>query len=147
MNELPIVEHHARRFVLYVEDQPVNVMLMQAVMAHRPDYELVVATDGVSAMDTARGIKPDLLLLDIGLPDCQGSELLKQMRQIREWHNVPAVAVTADCGFDIAGSTFCERWLKPVAPQDMLQRLDWFLREPAPPASARRPCLETAESY
>jgi CheY-like chemotaxis protein len=119
-----------RRCVLYVEDHPVNVVWMEAVFRHRPQYELVVATDGASGIDAAQRIKPDLLLLDIGLPDCQGTELLHRIRQIGKCSEVPAVAVTADHSFDIAGSTFCDRWNKPVGLQDMLVNLDRLLSEP-----------------
>ncbi|HEY6133905.1 MAG TPA: response regulator [Rubrivivax sp.] len=118
------------RCVLYVEDQPVNVMLMQAAFGRRPDYRLVVATDGASGLRAAAQFKPELLMLDIGLPDCDGGDLLRQLRQIDSCRNVPAVAVTADHLYDIAGSSFCERWNKPVPVADMLCKLDRFLREP-----------------
>jgi CheY-like chemotaxis protein len=120
----------ARRCVLYVEDQAVNVLLMKAVFGRRPDYELVVAADGASGLQAAAQIRPELLMLDIGLPDCDGGDLLRQLRQIDSCRDVPAVAVTADHLYDIAGSSFCERWNKPVPVADMLSRLDRFLGEP-----------------
>ena len=113
--------------VLYVEDQPVNVQLMQAIFTRRPDYHLIVATDGESGMEAARRLKPDLLLLDINLPDCRGTELLQRMRKLRGWEDLPAVAVTAEHGFDTDSTTFCEMWPKPVRLQDTLDKLDRLL--------------------
>jgi CheY-like chemotaxis protein len=115
------------RTVLYVEDHPVNVQLMKAIFARRPDYRLVFAIDGESGMDAARRCKPDLLLLDINLPDCLGTELLQRMRAMRGWDNVPAVAVTAEHDFDTLGTTFCEMWPKPIRLQDTLNGLDRLL--------------------
>jgi CheY-like chemotaxis protein len=123
----PGPEAASTRCVLYVEDHPVNVELMQAIFTCRPDCALIVATDGESGMEAARRIKPDLLLLDINLPDCVGTELLERMRGLAGWDDVPAVAVTAEHGFDTDGTTFCERWPKPISLQDTLGNLDRLL--------------------
>ena len=123
----PCPQAASMRCVLYVEDHPVNVQLMQAIFACRPDCTLIVATDGESGMEAARRIKPDLLLLDINPPDCDGTELLQRMRKLRDWDDVPAVAVTAEYGFDTDGTTFCEVWPKPIRLQDTLNSLDRLL--------------------
>jgi CheY-like chemotaxis protein len=67
-----------REVVLYVEDHPVNVLLMQTVFELRPELELVVAVDGTSAMAATACLQPALLLLDLRLPDCHGTEFLAQ---------------------------------------------------------------------
>jgi CheY-like chemotaxis protein len=113
--------------VLYVEDHPVNIELMQAIFARRPEYTLVVATDGQSGMDAARRLRPDLLLLDINLPDCRGTGLLQRMRELNSFDDVPAVAVTGEHGFDTEGTTFCEMWPKPLRVTDTLSSLDRLL--------------------
>jgi len=62
--------------VLYVEDHPVNVEVMRAIFALRPDLTLDVAVDGASGLNAATRHAPDLLLLDLRLPDCHGTALL-----------------------------------------------------------------------
>ena len=124
-----------RETVLYVEDHPVNVLLMQTVFELRPELELVVAVDGESAMAATKQLKPALLLLDLRLPDCHGTELLEKMRQVPGWEEIPAIAVTAEPEFMPAGTTFCDVWHKPLRVPTLLARLDRVL---APPTTPRR---------
>lgn len=117
-------ESWPRRSVLYVEDHPVNAMLMSAVFDRRPGLRLVVATTGREAVCCASGLNPALLLVDLRLPDCHGRELLDVLRLIPGCEDAPAVAVTADGDYDIAGTGFTELWAKPMDLQRVLQRLD-----------------------
>ena len=110
----------AQRTVVYVEDQPVNVLLMQALFGRRPDLRLLVATTGREAMDTVDGLWPDLLLLDIRLPDCSGTDLLPRLRLHPGCRHVPAIAVTAEHGFRSSDTGFDEVWTKPL-------RFDWTM--------------------
>ena len=110
--------------VLYVEDQPVNVALMEALFAMRPDLKLNVATNGEEGYQAATQDPPDLLLLDLRLPDCHGTELLARLREHPALSEVPAAAVTADELFDLSGSTFTETWRKPLDIRRVLSRLD-----------------------
>lgn len=118
-----------RRAVLYVEDHPVNAMLMCALFERRPQLRLVVAATGQEALCLITGLSPVLLLLDLRLPDCHGTQLLPLLRL----HTVdaPAVAVTADDDFDIADSGFCELWTKPLDLNRVLGRLDALTAAPA----------------
>ncbi|RZL31713.1 MAG: response regulator [Rubrivivax sp.] len=113
-----------RRTVLYVEDHPVNALLMAAIFEHRPQLDLVIATTGEEAMRVAAGLQPALLLLDLGLPDCHGSQLLGSLRTLPGLATPPAVAVTADASFEIEGTGFRELWLKPLYLEHVLNRLD-----------------------
>jgi CheY-like chemotaxis protein len=120
------------RRVLYIEDHPVNVLLMQAVFAKRPAYALEVALDGKSGLRAARRAcrddgPPDLLLLDLRLPDCHGAELLERLRGLPGYAQITAIAVTAELDFDVEGTSFSEVWIKPTDPQQMLERLDQLL--------------------
>ena len=134
-----------RELVLYVEDHPVNVLLMQTVFELRPELELVIAIDGVSAMATTLHLKPSLLLLDLRLPDCHGTELLERMRQVAGWEEIPAIAVTAEAEFMPAGTTFCDVWHKPLRVPTLLTRLDRVIapkparRDPPTSAAGRSP--------
>jgi len=125
-----------RRSVLYVEDHPVNAMLMSAIFDRRPDLRLVVATTGEEAVCCASGLQPALLLVDLRLPDCHGSQLLDVLRLIPGCEDAPAVAVTADGDYDITGTGFAELWAKPMDLQRVLQRLDVLTQATRQPAGA-----------
>jgi CheY-like chemotaxis protein len=129
-----------REVVLYVEDHPVNVLLMQTVFELRPELELVIAIDGASAMATTLHLKPSLLLLDLRLPDCHGTELLERMRKVAGWEEIPAIAVTAEAEFMPTGTSFCDVWHKPLRVPTLLTRLDRVIAPKTtrrdPPASA-----------
>ena len=131
-----------RDVVLYVEDHPINVLLMQTVFELRPELRLGGAVDGESAMAATQQWKPSLLLLDLRLPDCHGTELLERMRQIAGWEDIPAIAVTAEAEFMPAGTSFCDVWHKPLRVPTLLTRLDRVIapkaaRREAPPAAER----------
>ncbi|MGM9484040.1 response regulator [Roseateles sp. NT4] len=126
----------ARRPVLYVEDHPVNALLMAAILERRPELELVIAANGEEAMCLAAGLRPTLLLLDLGLPDCHGSRLLGLLRALPGCESAPAVAVTADTQFPVADWGFCDLWPKPLDVDEVLNRLDMLAGthpSPAPP--------------
>lgn len=129
-----------RREVLYVEDHPVNVHLMEALFKRLPHLRLVVAEDGLTARRIAPTLNPCLLLLDLRLPDCHGCALLPQLRRLDGWADIPAVAVTAEPGFDAAGTGFCEVWPKPLELGFVLARLVHWT---APPVEARSRRQET----
>jgi CheY-like chemotaxis protein len=133
-----------RDVVLYVEDHPVNVLLMQTVFELRPELELVIAIDGATAMASTSHLQPALLLLDLRLPDCHGAELLERMRQVPGWRDIPAIAVTAEAEFMPAGTSFCDVWHKPLRVPTLLTRLDRVIapkavRRDPPPSAASRP--------
>jgi len=139
-----------RDVVLYVEDHPVNVLLMQTVFELRPELELVVAVDGKSAMEATTQITPSLLLLDLRLPDCHGTELLERMRLLPGWQDIPAIAVTAEAEFMPVGTTFCDVWHKPLRVPTLLARLDRMIAPKAKPdemAAMRRPSQFTRTTF
>lgn len=117
--------------VLYVEDHPVNVQLMQALFTQRPELELTVATTAEEGYEAAVKRPPDLLLLDLNLPDCHGTKLLERLREQPALSTVPAIAVTATHTVHLEGTTFLELWPKPLDIQKILQRLDQLLGRPA----------------
>jgi CheY-like chemotaxis protein len=116
-----------RHQVLYVEDEPVNALLMRALFERLPDCDLVVADCGRRALELAQGLHPALLLLDLRLPDIHGSALLPRLRRIVGCEAVPAIAVTAEHGYDIAGTGFDELWRKPLNLLSVLERVEGYL--------------------
>jgi len=125
----------ARPSVLYVEDRLVNVTLMRAVFARRPGLQLHVATTGREALQMAPELNPALLLLDVHLPDCHATQLLLDLRRHPGCRDAPAVAVTADQHFSLAGTGFSALWLKPLDLARVFRELDALIAgaEPASP--------------
>ncbi|MEK8029433.1 response regulator [Ideonella sp. DXS29W] len=128
--ELDMYGRPGRPQVLYVEDEPTNALLMQALFRLRPHLDLVVASSGSEAAALAANIRPALLMLDMRLPDVWGSDLLPELRRRYHWRQVPAVAVTAERHFDGRRCGFVETWYKPLDLQRVLQRLDQWLPDP-----------------
>jgi CheY-like chemotaxis protein len=85
---------HARRTVLHVEDNPVNVKLVERALARRPDVRLLSATRADAGLRAAAAARPDLILLDLNLPDGSGHDLLRRLRGEPETRDVPVVVVS-----------------------------------------------------
>jgi signal transduction histidine kinase/ActR/RegA family two-component response regulator len=82
--------------VLYIEDRPENVTLMRRILARRPAVNLISATGGMAGLDAARSERPDLILLDLELPDVDGAEVLARLREDPETRVIPVVVVSAE---------------------------------------------------
>lgn len=119
--------------LLYVEDNLVNVLLMEAIVGLRPRCRLRVASSGAEALDLLRqpGWRPDLILLDMQLPDVSGEALLQQIRQQPGLRAVPALVVSASSqGDDVRAALaagFADHWMKPLDVDDTLAQLDRWL--------------------
>ena len=126
------------RRILYVEDNPVNVLVMKSIFKLRPQFELAIATRATEALEIMRDEEPQLLLLDMQLPDASGSELLAAIRAERKWHDIPAIAISADAMPDdirrALNDGFDEYWTKPLDIDRVLRVLDYIA--PAPDTSA-----------
>jgi CheY-like chemotaxis protein/nitrogen-specific signal transduction histidine kinase len=118
--------------VLYVEDNPVNAVLMEAIIGLRPGVALQIVGTGAAALRLLEIWQPDLLLLDMHLPDMLGSALLADIRRCFPGHSAPAVAVSAAArSDDIAralASGFDAYWTKPLDIDRALAELDRWLR-------------------
>ena len=84
------------RRVLYIEDNAVNQLLMQGMLAHRPDISLLLADLPEQGLAMAREAPPDLILLDIQLPGMSGFEVLKALRADARTRDTPVIAVSAN---------------------------------------------------
>jgi CheY-like chemotaxis protein len=84
------------RRVLYVEDDAANARLMSQLFAEEPRLELMTTMHGKLGIELARQHQPDLILLDINLPDLNGDEVLKRLRADDQTCHIPVIAVSAD---------------------------------------------------
>lgn len=82
--------------VLYVEDNFSNLTLVQAILAQRSGIELLSAMQGRSGLELARERRPDLILLDLHLPDLPGDTLLQALKEDERTREIPVVMVSAD---------------------------------------------------
>ncbi|MFO1272192.1 MAG: ATP-binding protein [Rubrivivax sp.] len=130
--EVPAVPPRAApsrpRRVLYVEDNPVNAMLMEAVFELRPGWSLEVVGDGTALERAALAAPPDLLLLDLHLPDGDGVELLRNLRRHAALAETPAVVVSAaampeDVARALAAGC-AGYWTKPLDVDRALARME-----------------------
>ena len=90
------VDHGARGTVLYIEDNPSNLRLVRRVLQRRPGVTLASAMQGREGLELASTLAPDLILLDLDLPDVDGEEVLRRLRVDRQTSEIPVVVVTAD---------------------------------------------------
>lgn len=81
--------------ILYIEDNPGNRMLVQRILLVE-DYDVFEAEDGPTGIEIALREKPDLILMDMNLPDLDGYELTRRMRAIPELATIPIIAMTAN---------------------------------------------------
>lgn len=82
--------------VLYIEDNLANIKLVEAILSRIPMVKLVTAMQGHLAMDMAREHLPDLILLDVHLPDMNGADLLATLKQEPETKEIPVIVISAD---------------------------------------------------
>ena len=84
------------RTLLYVEDNPANLKLVEQLIARRPDLRLLSAQDGNLGIELARASQPDVILMDINLPGISGIEALKILREDPATAHIPVVALSAN---------------------------------------------------
>jgi signal transduction histidine kinase/CheY-like chemotaxis protein len=82
--------------ILYIEDNLSNLKLVQRILAERPDIHLVAAMQGGLGLELAREHRPDLVLLDLHLPDIQGDEVIARLKADPAFSSTPVVILSAD---------------------------------------------------
>src|SRR6185312_6666547 len=91
-----VAEGTPLRTVLYVEDNPANLELVEQLIARRPDLRLLSAPDGSVGIEFARVYKPDLILMDINLPGISGIEAMRILHADPLTAHIPVVALSAN---------------------------------------------------
>jgi two-component system response regulator VicR len=120
-----------KKKVVCVEDEPEIIDLIRLILG-RKGFDLTGATGGLEGLDTIRRVKPDLVLLDLMMPDMDGWEVYQQMKADPELKNIPVIVVTAKAqsidkilGLHIAKVD--DYVTKPFGPQELLQSVERVL--------------------
>ncbi len=118
----------AARTVLYVEDNPANLALVEEIMAFRTGFTLLSAADAATGIDLARRHLPDLVLLDINLPDMNGNDALRLLRTCPGLGGTPVIALSAnampnDVARSMAAGFHCYL-TKPIDIDELLAAVD-----------------------
>ena len=126
-----------RPSVLYIEDNPVNLLLMEGMLAHRPQIDLHLAELPEQGLALAARQPPDLVLLDIQLPGMDGFEVLRRLRALPGLAALPVVAVSANAmpaDLALAEQAGFDAYLsKPVDMARLLALVDAAFSDAAPP--------------
>ncbi|WP_330831930.1 ATP-binding protein [Piscinibacter sp.] len=124
------------REVLYIEDEPLNMVLMEEVFRTQPRWTLLVADDGATGARIARESRPDLVLIDMNLPDTNGLALIRKLRSDPQTRLLRCIALSADAmreQIDAAlAAGFDDYWTKPIDVHRVLADLARLLADPAP---------------
>ena len=86
----------APRILLYVEDNPANLQLVEKIIARRPDIRLLSARNGTAGIELARASRPDVILMDINLPGMSGIKAMQILRADTATAYIPVVALSAN---------------------------------------------------
>jgi two-component system cell cycle response regulator DivK len=116
--------------ILYIEDNAQNMRLVRKILLHA-GYNVLEAEDGLTGIRAAHESRPDLILLDINLPDIDGLEVAQRLRS-SGMGSVPIIALTANAMVGdrerlLSGG--CDGYLpKPVSRQELLMNIGMHLR-------------------
>ena len=123
--------------LLYIEDNASNIELVRTLLAEfRPQWELLTATHGSKGLERARQDAPDLILLDLQLPDLSGDRVLTELRHGPAPSDVPVIVLSADATPHSRARLLAEGasdyLTKPLRVERLLSQLDHFLHAAGP---------------
>ncbi len=117
--------------VLYVEDNPDNRLLVSRILLAE-GFEVLEAEDAITGIDIAQREKPDLILMDLQLPEMDGLTATRRLRQIEALKDTPIIALTANVmkeDVDKARAAGCSGFIgKPIDIDTLPKELEKYLR-------------------
>lgn len=124
------------RTLLYVEDNPAHLMLVEELIARRPNLKLLCASDGLRGVEIARESRPDVILMDINLPGLSGLQALAKLRGDPRTAHIPVIALSAhamphDIKNGLDAGFFCYL-TKPAKVQAVMAALDEAFKHAGP---------------
>jgi PAS domain S-box-containing protein len=129
----PQAHEYRQRVVHYIEDNETNAIVMEGILAQRPQVKLRVSANGLDALAAIRAAPPSLILLDMHLPDIDGLQLLRMLKDDPATAGVPVVVVSADAVSTRIKSALeagAEQYLtKPVNVAELLRLIDELLEQ------------------
>ncbi len=118
--------------ILIVEDNELNLKLFRDLLGAN-GYETTETKDGMEAINITRNMRPDLILMDIQLPEISGLDVTKQIKADESIRNIPIIAVTAFAMKDDEEKILqagCEAYIsKPISIEHFLTTVKKFLNE------------------
>lgn len=118
-----------KKKILLVDDEPNNLQLLRQIL--RTSYQLIFAHNGQSALAAVAAHHPDLILLDVMMPDLDGYEVCRRLKADPLTHDIPVIFVTAmgdvddeAAGFDVGAVDYIH---KPVSPAIVIRRVQTHL--------------------
>ena len=119
--------------IVVIEDNPQNARMAEKLLKHA-GYEVTLAEDGESGLTTVLEIMPDLVLMDLGLPDVDGQTVVAMMRQQPNLDQMPIIAFTAwpeDTAAEMARAYGCDGVInKPIDTRQFASQVEAFLHIP-----------------
>ena len=129
----PQAHEYRQRVVHYIEDNETNAIVMEGILAQRPQVKLRISSNGLDALAAIRAAPPSLILLDMHLPDIDGLQLLRMLKDDVATAAVPVVVVSADAvstRIKAALDAGAEHYLtKPVNVGELLRLIDELLEQ------------------
>ena len=95
MRQTANLERHIKMKILYVEDNDDNAYMLKNRLS-RAGFTVIVATDGAQGVAMAASERPDLILMDITLPDINGEEVTRRLKADPKTKGIPVIALTAN---------------------------------------------------
>jgi len=121
------------KWVLIIEDNPLNMKLFSAIIAAQ-GYHVLHATDGSQGLDLAHQEHPDLIIIDVQLPDMSGLDLTRGLKADNDTRDIPIIVTTAhglsgdDAQIRASG---CDGFIaKPIAIAEFLNLIEMFVMRP-----------------
>jgi len=118
--------------ILYIEDNPQNMRLVRK-MLKIGGYEMIGAEDGLSGLQLAEDKHPDLILLDINLPDIDGTEVTARLKKNPLLADIPVVALTANAMFGDRERFLdagCDNYIsKPIIKTVLLETVNQYMKK------------------
>jgi len=116
--------------ILVVDDTPANIQALAAILKEK-GYQISVATNGKQALEVLARVQPDLILLDVMMPEMDGFETCRQLKAAEQWRQIPVIFLTAKTdtadivkGFDLGAVDYVA---KPFNAHELLARVNTHL--------------------
>ena len=116
--------------ILIVDDTPANIQTLTATLKER-NYQISVATNGRQALDVVARVRPDLILLDVMMPEMDGFETCRRLKASEQWRQIPVIFLTARTdtadivkGFELGAVDYVA---KPFNAHELLARVNTHL--------------------